>query len=79
MSDTLVKEIVSASGQDRLTIHRTRAGLYYYIDEFLRVHTGDDDFGNYPTPSPSGPRIIARDSMPMPRMPSAMHGGMSRG
>ncbi|MGL4285699.1 MAG: hypothetical protein ACRCVA_05110 [Phreatobacter sp.] len=50
MSDTVVKEITSAGGQDRLTIHRTSTGLYYYIDEFLRVHTGDDDFGCYPEP-----------------------------
>jgi len=50
MSDTLVKEITSAGGEDRLTIHRNSAGLYYYIDEFLRIHTGDDDFGDYPQP-----------------------------
>lgn len=50
MNDTLVKEILSAGGQDRLTIHRTSAGLCYYIDEFLKMHTGDDDFGDYPKP-----------------------------
>ncbi|MBN8943817.1 MAG: hypothetical protein J0H01_30195 [Rhizobiales bacterium] len=50
MSDRLVKEIVSAGGQDRVIIHRNDTGLYYYTDEFLRVHTGDDDFGDYPKP-----------------------------